>query len=48
MTEEPPRDPAPRDEPPPALGSWPRLYAVVLANLVVMIVLLVWFTKAFE
>lgn len=48
MTGETPRDPAPRDEPPPVLGTWPRLYAAVLVNLAVMIALLVWFTKAFE
>jgi hypothetical protein len=48
MTDGTPRDPAPDDEPPPALGTWRRLYAAVLLNLAVMIALLVWFTKAFE
>ena len=34
------------DEPPPFLGSWPRVYAAVLAWLVVVICLFYWFTRA--
>lgn len=32
----------------PPLGSWARAYALVLLNLLVMIALLAWFTRAFE
>lgn len=35
-------------EPPPFLGSWRRLYAIVLVNLVVLILLFYVFTRAFE
>jgi len=35
------------DEPPPFLGSWPRVYAATLIFLVVVIVLLFLFTRAF-
>ncbi len=35
------------DEPPPFGGSWARLYALVLGNLVLLIVLFYLFTKAF-
>ena len=42
-------DLAPReDERPPYLGSWPLLYAVVFMNLVLLIALFAWFTRAFE
>jgi len=33
------------DEPPPFLGSWPRVYAAVLGWLVVLILLLFTFAK---
>ncbi len=36
------------DEPPPFGGSWAKLYALVLINLSVLIVLFYIFTKAFE
>ena len=36
------------EAPPPILGSWNRLYLVVLLNLVLLIVLLYAFRKAFE
>lgn len=36
------------DEPPPFGGSWARLYAIVLVNLVVLTALFYIFTKAFE
>ena len=38
---------APEDEPPPFGGSWARLYAVVLGNLALLILLFYFFTKAF-
>ncbi len=45
-------DPAPddpsQDERAPFLGSWPLLYAVVFLNLVALIALFTWFTRAFE
>jgi len=34
------------DEPPPILGTWPRLYAAVLVYLLVLIVLFYWFGQA--
>ena len=55
MTEEPDeppafeRAPSPEpDEPPPILGSWPRMYADVAALLALLIALFTWFTKTFE
>jgi hypothetical protein len=36
------------EEPPPILGSWKRLYALVLLNLVALITLFALFTKWFE
>jgi hypothetical protein len=36
------------EEPPPILGSWPRLYALVLGVLVVLILLFGAFTRAFS
>lgn len=38
----------PDDERRPPLGSWPRLYAVVLGTLVLLIVLFTLFTRAFS
>ncbi|MEO5989545.1 MAG: hypothetical protein ABIU54_09655 [Candidatus Eisenbacteria bacterium] len=35
------------DEPPPLLGSWTMLYALVIGALVVTLVLLLWLTWAF-
>jgi hypothetical protein len=35
-------------EKPPILSSWKRLYAVVLLNLAMLIVLFYLFTKAFD
>jgi hypothetical protein len=37
-----------QEEKPPILGSWRRLYGVVLLELGVLIVLFYLFTKAFE
>lgn len=34
------------DEPPPILGTWPRLYTAVLLYLVLLIVLFYWFGQA--
>jgi len=36
------------EEKPPLFSSWKRLYALVLLNLIVLIVLFYLFTKAFE
>jgi hypothetical protein len=36
------------DEPPPFLGTWPRVYAVVLAYLGALIVLSYIFTRMFS
>ena len=36
------------DEPPPFLGSWPRVYAAVIAYLAVLILLLYLFTRLFS
>ena len=36
------------DEPPPFLGTWNRVYAVVLAYLAAVIALFAWFGRAFS
>jgi hypothetical protein len=36
-----------RDEQPPMFGSWRKLYLTVIINLVVLIVLFYFFSKAF-
>jgi hypothetical protein len=36
------------DEPPPFLGTWPRVYAVVLCGLALVIGLFYWFTVSFR
>jgi hypothetical protein len=36
------------NEPPPVLGTWPRLYALVLLNLALCILLLRLFGKVFS
>jgi len=36
------------DEPPPFLGTWPRVYAAVLIYLAVLIVLFYAFTRFFS
>jgi len=36
------------DEPPPLLGSWPRLYALVIGFLAIIIALLGWLTRSFD
>jgi hypothetical protein len=36
------------DEGPPFLGTWPRVYAVVLSALAVVIGLFYWFTVSFR
>ena len=35
------------DEPPPFLGTWGRVYAAVVAYLILLIALFRWFTRAF-
>jgi hypothetical protein len=48
VTEREPARPAPTDdEPPPILGSWQRLYALVLAWLLVVIIALWIVTRAY-
>ena len=47
MTPEPPHKPI-LDEPPPFLGTWPRVYAVVCCYLACVIGLFYWFTVAFR
>ena len=36
------------EEPPPFLGTWKRVYAAVLFYLMVLIVLCLWFTLAWN
>jgi hypothetical protein len=36
-----------RDEPPPVLGTWPRVYAVILGELAVVILAFYLFTAHF-
>jgi len=44
-----PATPPPQDEqPPPFLGSWTRLYAVVIAFLVLQMILYAAFSRAFS
>ena len=45
---QPEAEDAPTDESRPPLGSWPRMYALVLGNLVVLIVIFYAFTRAFD
>jgi len=35
------------DEPPPVLGSWPRVYRFVLCYLACVIALFYWFTRSY-
>lgn len=44
---EPQRQRAVSDEPPPFLGKWPRVYAAVLIYLAALILLFYVFAKAF-
>ncbi|HVX66359.1 MAG TPA: hypothetical protein VHA11_07150 [Bryobacteraceae bacterium] len=37
----------PDDDPPPILGTWPRLYAAILVYLALLISLFYGFTRAF-
>jgi hypothetical protein len=36
-----------RDEAPPVLGAWPRVYTTILAYIACLIGLFYWFTRAF-
>jgi hypothetical protein len=47
MAQEPPEREV-RDEPPPFLGRWPRVYAAVVAWLAALIALFYWFARAFN
>jgi hypothetical protein len=42
-----PRDPHEVDEPPPFLGRWSTLYALVLLVLLGVILALLWVTRSF-
>jgi hypothetical protein len=35
-------------ETPPVFGTWRRMYVVVIAALAISILLLIWFSKAFQ
>ena len=37
-----------KEEPPPILGSWRRLYTAVLIYLAALILLFYWFTRVFS
>jgi hypothetical protein len=37
-----------RDEPPPFLGTWPRVYAAIIVYLVALIALFALFTRTFN
>lgn len=37
-----------QEEPPPILGTWPRVYAVVIGWIVVLISLFYWFTRVWN
>jgi hypothetical protein len=43
-----PHEPPAPDEPPPILGRWANLYALVLVVLLAIIVALTWLTRAFS
>ena len=47
MSATPRQDHSADDAPPPFLGAWRNLYALVIAVLLAIIVLLAWFSKAF-
>ena len=38
----------PPDEPPPLLGRWANLYALVIVSLIAIIVALIWLTHRFS
>ncbi len=46
MTDRPPW--APDDDPPPFLGTWPRVYAAVVIYLALLIVLFSLFSRSFS
>ncbi len=48
MTDEPRTDDAETPDEPPPLGTWPRMYALVLGNLAFWILVFYLFTRAFE
>jgi hypothetical protein len=37
-----------RDEPPPVLGRWSRVYALILCELALLILAFYWFTVHFQ
>lgn len=44
----PPSDASPDAAPPPILGSWPRMYALVLGTLVVVVLLLYGLSRVYS
>ena len=46
--QDPTERPATPDEPPPLLGSWPRLYALVLGNLAVLVAVFWYITWSYR
>jgi len=46
MSEAMQKEPVEREEPPPILGSWPRLYAAVVLYTLTFTALLYWVTRA--
>lgn len=48
MSEEPRAEDAEAPDEPPPLGTWPRMYALVLGNLAFWILVFYVFTKVFE
>ncbi len=48
MTDEPSHDGETAPDEPPPLGTWPRMYALVLGSLLFWIVLFYLFTRVFS
>lgn len=47
-SEKAPPEEDPKEGLPPFINTWEQMYAVVIVNLIVLIGLFYWFTKAFE
>lgn len=43
------QDPTPHDleTPPPVMGTWPRLYALVIGNLALLVAVFWWITRSY-
>lgn len=44
MTDEPQAD---LETPPPVMGTWPRLYALVVGNLALLVAVFWWITRSY-